>query len=249
MMWLALNKTRSIEPRINLQYRANPNHTISFAIGQHGKILPLGSYFYKTASGSLPNKDLDIMKSTQFVLAYDWLMKKNWRVHIEGYLQKLTAIPVVNDINRTFWLLNMIDGYANEALVSSGTGRNRGVDLALEKFFSKRWFMISSISVFNSTYAPLSGKNYDTQYNSRTAGSFTTGREWKWKKEKTLSFFNDGMQYYLNKSFASAIDCFQAILEKHPEDKTTAFFLDSAIKHLQSGVPENWAGVVEMVNK
>ena len=68
-------------------------------------------------------------------------------------------------------------------------------------------------------------------------------------KEKTLSFFNDGMQYYLNKSFASAIDCFQAILEKHPEDKTTAFFLDSAIKHLQSGVPENWAGVVEMVNK
>ena len=198
MMWLALNKTRSIEPRINLQYRANPNHTISFAIGQHGKILPLGSYFYKTASGSLPNKDLDIMKSTQFVLAYDWLMKKNWRVHIEGYLQKLTAIPVVNDINRTFWLLNMIDGYANEALVSSGTGRNRGVDLALEKFFSKRWFMISSISVFNSTYAPLSGKNYDTQYNSRTAGSFTTGREWKWKKEKTFvlggkMLYNGGM--------------------------------------------------------
>ncbi|MFC0773660.1 adenylate/guanylate cyclase domain-containing protein [Terrimonas alba] len=68
-------------------------------------------------------------------------------------------------------------------------------------------------------------------------------------KEKTLSFFNDGMQYYLNKSFASAIDCFQAILEKYPEDRTAAFFLDSAIKHLQTGVPENWAGVVEMVNK
>lgn len=68
-------------------------------------------------------------------------------------------------------------------------------------------------------------------------------------KEKTLAFFNEGMKHYLSKSFSSAIDCFQAILEKYPEDRTTAFFLDSATKHLQKGVPENWAGVVEMVNK
>ena len=85
----------------------------------------------------MPNLDLEMMKSAHFVAAYDWLMKKNWRFHLEAYLQKLTAIPVVNDVNRTFWLLNMIDGYANEALVNSGTGKNRGVDITVEKFFSK----------------------------------------------------------------------------------------------------------------
>ena len=198
VLYLSLNKTKSIEPRASFQYRINPNHSISLAIGQHGKTLPLGSYFYKAPNGSLPNLDLEMMKSTHFVAAYDWLMKKNWRLHAEAYLQKLTAIPVVNDVNRTFWMLNMIDGYANEALVNSGTGRNKGVDITLEKFFSKGWFMLTGFSFFNSTYAPLNGKTYNTQYNSRTAGSFTTGREWKWKKNKTFIaggklLYNGGM--------------------------------------------------------
>ncbi|MGZ8559034.1 MAG: TonB-dependent receptor [Chitinophagaceae bacterium] len=198
VVWLALNKTKSMEPRVSFQYRINPNHSISLAIGQHGKTLPLGSYFYKAPNNTFPNLELEMMKSSHFVAAYDWLMKKNWRFHVEGYLQKLTAIPVVNDVNRTFWLLNMIDGYANEALVNSGTGRNRGVDITLEKFFSKGWFMLTGFSIFNSTYSPLNGKTYNTQYNSRTAGSFTTGREWKGKKEKTFVIggkvlYNGGM--------------------------------------------------------
>ncbi|MFN2439193.1 MAG: carboxypeptidase regulatory-like domain-containing protein [Chitinophagaceae bacterium] len=198
VLYLALNKTRSIEPRASFQYRINPNHSVSLALGQHGKTLPLGSYFYKAPNGSFPNVNLKMMKSAHFVAAYDWLMKKNWRFHIEGYLQKLTAIPVVNDVNRTFWLLNMIDGYANEALVNGGTGKNKGVDITLEKFFSKGWFMLTGFSVFNSTYSPLNGKTYNTQYNSRTAGSFTAGREWKWKKEKTFvaggkMLYNGGM--------------------------------------------------------
>ena len=198
VVYLALNKTKSIDPRVSLQYRINPSHSLSFAAGQHGKTLPLGSYFYKAPDGSLPNLDLDMMKSAHFVAAYDWLMKKNWRFHIEAYLQKLTDIPVVNDVNRTFWLLNMIDGYANEALVNSGTGKNRGIDITVEKFFSKAWFMLAGFSVFNSTYEPLNGISYNTQYNSRTSGSFTAGKEWKWKRNKTFTvggktLYNGGM--------------------------------------------------------
>ena len=68
-------------------------------------------------------------------------------------------------------------------------------------------------------------------------------------KEKTLSLFNEGMNHYLNKSFASAIKNFQSVIETHPEDMTAEFFLDNATRYLQKGVPENWAGVVEMTNK
>ena len=198
VLYLALNKTSSVDPRASLQYRINPHHSISFAAGKHGKTLPLGSYFYKAPDGSLPNLDLDMMKSAHFIAAYDWLMKKNWRLHLEAYIQKLTAIPIVNDESRTFWLLNMLEGYANEALVSSGTGRNRGVDITLEKFFSKGWFMLTGFSVFNSMYEPLNGVSYNTQYNSRSAGTLTAGKEWKWKKNKTFTvggktLYNGGM--------------------------------------------------------
>lgn len=197
-MYLALNNTHTIEPRFSIQYRINPNHTTSLAVGQHGKTLPLGSYFFKAPNGELPNLALEMMKSTHFVWAYDWLMNKNWRLHLEAYFQKLRNIPVVDDANRTFWLLNMIDGYANEALVSLGKGENKGVDITVEKFFSKGWFLLTGFSFFNATYSPLNGRSYNTQYNSRTAGSFTTGHEWKWKKNKIFgiggkALYNGGM--------------------------------------------------------
>ena len=197
-MYLALNKTNSVEPRFSLQYRVNSNHTLSIAAGKHGKILPLGSYFYKAPNGSFPNINLDIMRSTHYVAAWDWLMNKSWRLHIEGYLQQLSDIPIVNDINRTFWLLNMQDGYANEALVSKGKGQNIGADITLEKFFSKGWFLLTGFSIFNSTYEPLNGESYNTQYNSITSGNLTAGREWKWKKNKTFTaggkmIYNGGM--------------------------------------------------------
>jgi hypothetical protein len=185
-LYLALNKTSSADPRFSVQFKISPNHTISFATGLYGKTLPLGSYFYKGPGNTFPNLDLDIMRSAHFIAAYDALLKKGWRFHIEGYLQKLTRVPVANNMNRTFWLLNMIDGYANEPLVSKGTGKNAGVDITVEKFFSKGLFVLTGFSVYNATYQPLNGKTYNTQYNSRTAGSLTAGREWKWKKERTF---------------------------------------------------------------
>jgi len=176
----------------------NANHTLSIASGKHGKILPLGSYFYKAPNGSFPNMDLDIMRSNHYVVAWDWLMNKNWRLHLEGYLQQLNDIPIVNDASRTFWLLNMQDGYANEALISKGKGKNVGADLTLEKFFSKGWFLLTGLSIFNSTYEPLNGKSYNTQYNSITTANLTVGREWKWKTNKTFTagskiLYNGGM--------------------------------------------------------
>ena len=59
-------------------------------------------------------------------------------------------------------------------------------------------FVLTGFSIYNSTYQPLNGKTYNTQYNCRTAGSLTAGREWKWKKEKTFviggkMLYNGGM--------------------------------------------------------
>ncbi len=68
-------------------------------------------------------------------------------------------------------------------------------------------------------------------------------------KEKTLPLFNDGMNHYLNRSFASAIKSFQTMTETNPEDLTANFFLDNATRYLQKGVPEDWTGVVEMTIK
>jgi len=69
------------------------------------------------------------------------------------------------------------------------------------------------------------------------------------KKEQTLPVFNEGMHYYLDKSFTNAIKCFEAVTEINPYDHTAQFFLENTIRYIQKGVPENWSGVVEMISK
>jgi adenylate cyclase len=69
------------------------------------------------------------------------------------------------------------------------------------------------------------------------------------KKERTLLYFNEGIQHYLNKSFANAIKCFEYVISINPEDHTAQFFLDNSIHYLQKGVSENWSGVLEMSTK
>src|SRR5205085_1576042 len=115
MMYLGLNHQAVVDPRLSIQYQMNPRHSVSASYGIHSKMLPLGSYFYKKdSSANYPNKDLAMMRAAHYIVGYDQLLGRSWRLHIEGYFQHLVKIPVVDDINRTYWLLNDLEGYAKE---------------------------------------------------------------------------------------------------------------------------------------
>ena len=66
------------------------------------------------------------------------------------------------------------------------------------------------------------------------------------KKLQTLELFHEGIHYYLHRSFKKAIDTFEHVSLMDPEDHTALFFLENASRYLENGVPENWAGAVEM---
>ena len=68
-------------------------------------------------------------------------------------------------------------------------------------------------------------------------------------KLETLPVFKSGMEHYISKSFAEAGDAFQQVLEFNPADLTALFFLNNTSRYLHHGVPDNWTGVEEMVNK
>ena len=69
------------------------------------------------------------------------------------------------------------------------------------------------------------------------------------KKTKTLSDFNDAMNYYQDQRFENAIQSFQSVLAIDPEDLTASLFMENAMKYLKHGVPENWTGAEEMMHK
>jgi hypothetical protein len=68
-------------------------------------------------------------------------------------------------------------------------------------------------------------------------------------KKNTLPSFAEAMNAYREKNFDIAIQLFQSVLTKDPDDLTSQFFVDKATHYLRQGVPENWSAVEEMINK
>jgi len=69
------------------------------------------------------------------------------------------------------------------------------------------------------------------------------------RKRQTLSQFNKAMISYHDQQFENALQIFQTILTTDPDDLTAHYFLNNTKKYLREGVPHNWTGVEEMVNK
>ena len=189
-MFLTLNDTKTVEPRLGIKYQLTAKSSLGLAYGLHSRMVPLGSYFtrFEGPLGTLsqPNIDLELIKAQHIVLAFDQNFAKNMRFHIEAYYQSLSDVPVGIDTSSTYSVLNEIDGYATQALTSQGTATNYGLDISIEKYFSKGAFFLVSASIFSSTYEPLNGKTYNTRYNSNLSGTFMGGKEWSFKNNSVL---------------------------------------------------------------
>ena len=69
------------------------------------------------------------------------------------------------------------------------------------------------------------------------------------KKVKTLQWFEEAMDEYLEQRFENAISLYHKILESDPEDQTAQLFLEKAGIYIREGIPENWSGAEEMLSK
>ncbi|HET9747454.1 MAG TPA: adenylate/guanylate cyclase domain-containing protein [Chitinophagaceae bacterium] len=69
------------------------------------------------------------------------------------------------------------------------------------------------------------------------------------RKLGTLSLFREAMNLYHERQFGDALQLFQKIIAKDPDDLTSIYFHDKTKKYLREGVPHNWTGTEEMMSK
>lgn len=69
------------------------------------------------------------------------------------------------------------------------------------------------------------------------------------KKLDTLDLFNEGVAHYISRSFRLANTAFQEVLAANPDDPTARFFFIHTKQIIETGIPENMGGVVEMLEK
>lgn len=189
-LFLFLNSDIRVEPRAALRWEVGGSHALSVGFGMHSMMQPTSIYYAEVPDGLgaiyYPNKDLKYTKALHYVLGYDWMITENIRLKMEAYYQDVRDVPVSID-NPELSLLNFGTDdniFIQSAYHNAGRGRNYGIELTAEKFFSKGSYFLITTSVFQSQYRDGNKIWRSTRYNSNYAVNVLGGKEFKIGKKK-----------------------------------------------------------------
>lgn len=192
-IWLPMNGTYSVEPRLAARYQLDENKTVTLGYGLHGQTQPIGIYKAQVinADGSYrkPNENLGMNKSHHIVIGYEHLLNKHLYLKTEVYYQHLYNIAIAADTSSLLSSLNNVDSYITDELVNSGKGRNFGLELTLEQYMHNNLYFLLSGSLYNSEFQVHDNVWRSTRFNANYTATFTAGKEWQvGNPEKSKTF-------------------------------------------------------------
>jgi hypothetical protein len=181
----SLSNSLAVEPRFGLKYQFAPKQSLNFGYGYHSQMQPLLTYFNQTnlADGTvlLTNNDMNFTRSQHLVLSYDRMLSDNLRLKVETYYQYITKVPVEQRPS-SFSMLNAGADFSmpeEDSLVNRGTGRNYGIELTLEKFYSSGYYFLFTSSLFDSKYKGSDQVLRNTTFNGQYVVNLLAGKEFK----------------------------------------------------------------------
>ena len=170
---------------MSAEYKVTEKQTLSFGVGLHSRVDAVSTYVSYQSQNKLPNKNLDFSRALHAVAGYNFSFYKDFRLKTEIYFQYLFNVPIGADAaNKTFSILNYDDGFVNIPLKSKGKGYNYGLELTVEKFFSKNYFFMFTTSLFNSKYKGADSEWRNTTYNVNYVLNALGGKEFVVGKKK-----------------------------------------------------------------
>lgn len=190
-----LNNSLAVEPRAGLKYALTPKSSINAGYGIHNQMQTLYNYYIQTPTPEgiiYSNKNLGFTQSQHFVLGYDHNLTDNIRLKIETYYQHLDKVPV-NTFRSSYAAVNDGSGFDFSDvtnLSNKGTGTNYGVELTLERFFSKGFYFLITGSLFDSKYKGSDGIERNTAFNTKYAANVLAGKEFEIGKKGNVLVFN-----------------------------------------------------------
>ncbi len=175
----------ALEPRVAVNWQLAPKSTLNIGYGLHNQTQPLPVFLFRERQGDgsavETNADLGFTRSQHFVLGWDYKPAASWRIKAETYYQLLSEVPVESTPS-SFALLNAGADFIfpeKNKLVNDGTGTNLGAELTVEKFFSKGWYSLVTVSVFDSKYKGSDGVERSTAFDGGYVANVLAGKEFK----------------------------------------------------------------------
>ena len=215
--YIALNKTSVLEPRFGMRYITGNAQYVSFGFGLHSQIQPLGNYFARIKVGTdtvQPNINLAFSRAMHYVLGYSIQLAPNWNLKTEAYYQWLYDIPVSATKATNYSLINQDDDYAIDALNNKGIGKNYGIEITLERYWNDQFYLLSTLSLYESKYLPSDKIWRNTRYATNTSWTFLIGKEWNMHSKRPSTFGVDIKMVYNGGERVTPIDLAKSITQK-----------------------------------
>ncbi len=189
-----LNNSQAIEPRAGLKWEFIEGQTLSFGTGMHSQTQNILTYFDKTRlpDGSYveTNRNLNFTRSSHFVLAYDRTLSKDIRLKAEAYYQNIYYAPVTIQ-KSSYSLLNFGADFSNpsvDSLINKGNGKNYGIEITFEKFYSKNYYFLLTGSLFESKYTGSDRVERNSAFNGNYTFNILGGKEFAINKKNVIGF-------------------------------------------------------------
>ncbi|MEM9822640.1 MAG: TonB-dependent receptor [Bacteroidota bacterium] len=189
-VYFAWNQSRSITPRMAVEWSPNEQHKVTTSVGVYSELPHEAFYFVKgitTLGDSIsPSTKLKMTKSAQFIGGYQWRLNDRFRFKAEAYYQHIYHVPVTNNFGQVYSSVNASDVWGLIGpfnWVNDGKARNYGIDLTLERFFSKNYYFLLTGSLFRSRFKLANDREYSTRYDSNFRINLLSGKEFKLGKD------------------------------------------------------------------
>lgn len=194
-----LNGQHLIEPRLGIEYKTGEKSTLAFASGLHSTTESPEVYLLIDDSLNVSSRNLKLSRSWQNVLSYKLAITNKLFLTAELYHQYLFDIPIAAD-SSNYSLINEEVSFTDLKLVNKGKGLNYGLDVTLEKFFSRSYYFILSASIYQSEYRLMEPFYRKTKFSNSYTVNALGGKEFRVKENQFLGLnfratFSGGKPY------------------------------------------------------
>ena len=185
-VYFGINSSSSIEPRISLDWKPHPRHNFTVSASRHSKLLHEAYYFVKgiDSDGNKVegNQNLDVIKSLHTGIGWNFKLGKNTYLKTEAYYQYLFNVPVAESNISVLTQVNSSSVWniiGPQQWINLGTSRNYGLEWTFEKKFSRSYYILSTLSLFQSRFSNDRITQLSTRFDQALNFNLATGKEFK----------------------------------------------------------------------
>jgi hypothetical protein len=219
----------SLQPRAQLKFNPNENHSFSFNYGIATQLQ--APYFY------VAEKDLIPTQSNSYSLNH-FFRRRSLTFKTELFYQLFKNVPVSAN---GFSGFNYLNGDISFPLQQNGTAETYGLDLTLEKK-RREFYLIFSSCIYDSRYSTgtfSQSAKFNTNYNF----VLSMGNEFKLKNEK--KFIDVNLRSFFRNGFREAVAPNEFF---YPAQLPAYFRLDLRISYRKNGTGSSWVWALDIQN-